>query len=128
MKKILYICSLAIAFSACQSSPKETQNIVTPTPNGVPAVQPAAPSTAVQQSTASGERPANNPAHGQPFHDCALPVGAPLNAKNTTTQTPVVTPTATQQQAPATNREVKLNPPHGQPGHDCKVSVGAPLT
>jgi len=132
LKKILYICSLAIAFSACQSSPKETQNIVTPTPNGVPTSTSAAPSTAVQQSAASGERPANNPAHGQPFHDCALPVGAPLNAKNTATpaaQAPVAAP-AVQQQAPTTNtnKEVKLNPPHGQPGHDCKVSVGAPLT
>lgn len=129
MKKILYICFLAFGFSACQTSPKETQNIVTPTPNGVPSAQSTTTSVPAQQSAATGERPANNPAHGQPFHDCSIPVGAPLNAKNTTVpavQAPVAAPA--QQQAPATDKEVKLNPPHGQPGHDCKVSVGAPLT
>lgn len=131
MKKLLYICFLAFSFSACQTKPKETQNIVTPTPNGVPTAQPATPSGPVQQNAATGERPANNPAHGQPFHDCSIPVGAPLNAKNTATptaQTPVATPAAVQKQTPASNKEVKLNPPHGQPGHDCKISVGAPLT
>lgn len=129
MKKLLCICLLALGFSACQTNPKETQNIVTPTPNGVPAAQSATPSGPVQQNVTAGERPANNPAHGQPFHDCSIPVGAPLNAKNTTapaSQAPVAAPVP--QQVPAGNKEVKLNPPHGQPGHDCKVSVGAPLS
>lgn len=26
------------------------------------------------------QRPQKNPPHGQPFHDCAIPVGAPLKA------------------------------------------------
>ncbi|WP_449436007.1 hypothetical protein [Pedobacter steynii] len=81
MKKLLYICLLAFGFSACQTSPKDTQNIVTPTPNGVPSAQSATPSGPAQQNATAGERPANNPAHGQPFHDCSIPVGAPLNAK-----------------------------------------------
>lgn len=45
-----------------------------------------------------------NPAHGEPGHDCSIPVGAPL-----------------------VKGDVKINPAHGEPGHDCSVAVGAPL-
>lgn len=51
--------------------------------------------------------PLLNPPHGQPGHDCSIPVGSPLKAQ---AQTKPV-----------------LNPPHGEPGHDCSVAVGAPL-
>lgn len=60
-----------------------------------------------------------NPAHGQPGHDCAIPVGQPLPS-SVGVNAPNVNNTA----APKT---VKLNPPHGQPGHDCAVPVGDPL-
>lgn len=60
-----------------------------------------------------------NPAHGQPGHDCAIPVGQPLPS-SVGVNVPNVNNTA----APKT---VKLNPPHGQPGHDCAVPVGDPL-
>lgn len=52
-----------------------------------------------------------NPPHGEPGHDCAIPVGAPLGS------------------SPQTNTQVAegTNPPHGQPGHDCSIPVGAPL-
>ncbi len=60
-----------------------------------------------------------NPPHGEPGHDCAVPVGAPLNSGNTA---PAVAPSS----QPA-NANAKLNPPHGEPGHDCAVPVGAPL-
>jgi hypothetical protein len=86
-----------------------------------------------------------NPAHGQPGHDCAIAVGAPLKgsvasvpapapakviAKSIPLQTKAVVATAA---APAavpsffTDPTAKLNPAHGQPGHDCAVAVGAPL-
>jgi hypothetical protein len=71
-----------------------------------------------------------NPAHGQPGHDCAVEVGAPLKssgaAKNkvTTTQ-PATMPTINAQ--PAAKTAAGLNPPHGEPGHRCEIAVGAPL-
>jgi hypothetical protein len=60
-----------------------------------------------------------NPPHGQPGHDCAVPVGKPL-------------PSATGVNMPKinnsnTNNSANLNPPHGEPGHDCKIPVGEPL-
>lgn len=71
-----------------------------------------------------------NPAHGEPGHDCAIPVGAPLDGSGGQSQPaglpagaqPVAQPNL-QTGAPANG----LNPAHGQPGHDCAVAVGAPL-
>lgn len=78
-----------------------------------------------------------NPAHGQPGHDCTIPVGAPLDrsaATNTQTQTqPQMTtgtnsPVRMNNTATGTNTGTAMkNPPHGQPGHDCAVPVGADL-
>lgn len=93
-----------------------------------------------------------NPAHGQPGHDCAVAVGAPLGGASpasTAGQLQAAAPVTTQQAPPNTNgmRAVvnplgaptpnikqiggigggNLNPAHGQPGHDCAVAVGAPL-
>lgn len=131
MKRILYISCFVLALSACNSEPKQSQNVVTPTPGGLPSASP---------TMASGEKPANNPAHGQPFHDCALPVGAPLNANaapapstGMPTSAPVVVPqksapATAEPTAPANQKEAKLNPAHGLPGHDCAIPVGAPLT
>ena len=67
-----------------------------------------------------------NPPHGQPGHDCAVPVGAPLpgNNMNNNTNNPGASEFLTPTAAPD---GVTLNPPHGQPGHDCAVPVGAPL-
>lgn len=135
MKRILYISCFVVALSACNSSPKQTQTVITPTPTGLPSATTPVAST--------GERPTNNPAHGQPFHDCALPVGAPLTAKNNTpataapttpvavpvTASPASTPVTTSAPAvPKNKKGVKLNPAHGQPGHSCAIAVGAPLT
>ncbi|WGQ07580.1 hypothetical protein QG516_13485 [Pedobacter gandavensis] len=132
MKRILYISCFVLALSACNSEPKQSQNVVTPTPGGLPSASP---------TMASGEKPANNPAHGQPFHDCALPVGAPLNASTaapapstgTATSAPVAVPqtaapAATAPSTPVNQKEAKLNPAHGLPGHDCAIPVGAPLS
>lgn len=131
MKRILYISCIAVALSACNSSPKQTQSVITPTPAGLP--------SASAPVAATGEKPTHNPAHGQPYHDCAIAVGAPLNAKNNAaapatpapapvTTTPVNAPAVTAPSVPANQKEVRLNPAHGQPGHSCAIAVGAPLS
>ena len=72
-----------------------------------------------------------NPPHGQPGHDCAIPVGSPLSGKpkiNPQSPAPQATPTLTApSQKPPFSNGVALNPPHGQPGHDCAIPVGQPL-
>jgi len=74
-----------------------------------------------------------NPPHGQPGHDCKVPVGQPLNGSTLNT-TNSVTPQGgprinniPQPAAPVTQTAPGMNPPHGQPGHDCKIQVGKPL-
>lgn len=54
-------------------SPLPTPQTVTPAPsfNQQPAAQPSTPGT----SASSGKV---NPGHGQPGHDCSVPVGSPL--------------------------------------------------
>ncbi|TPE44089.1 hypothetical protein [Pontibacter mangrovi] len=59
-----------------------------------------------------------NPPHGEPGHNCALPVGAPLDG---TPLPRLIRPNL----SPIT--PAGMNPPHGQPGHDCSIPVGAPL-
>jgi hypothetical protein len=71
-----------------------------------------------------------NPAHGEPGHDCAIPVGAPLNSINNSS--PMVNPgNSSPLINPGSSSPVKaaqgMNPAHGQPGHDCAIPVGAPL-
>ena len=84
-------------------------------------------------TTADQSQVALNPPHGEPGHDCAIAVGAPLNGSGSQVQQqPITAPVATQPVAqPNFSSSVApadgLNPPHGQPGHDCAVAVGAPL-
>lgn len=61
-----------------------------------------------------------NPPHGQPGHDCAVEVGAPLNQPVSPAPSQGIMTTPVPQTA-------KLNPPHGQPGHSCEIPVGQPL-
>lgn len=82
-----------------------------------------------------------NPPHGEPYHRCDIPVGAPLNSKPVANaeKQPVVAPQPVQQQvtvAPQTSVHTgvtaegfsgKPNPPHGEPGHRCDIAVGAIL-
>jgi len=123
MNKMLVIGLMAFVFSSCQSESAKTENVITPTPTGVPSAS----------SVNSGQRPATNPAHGQPFHDCALPVGAAFAVENAPAQSNSVTatmdlqPEVQQQTAPIT-KEVKLNPAHGAAGHRCDIPEGAPLS
>jgi len=86
----------------------------------------------VETTTAPAPTAGLNPAHGEPGHDCAIAVGAPLDGSggqaeqptfNPQTLTQPVAKPAVQGQAPADG----LNPAHGEPGHDCAIAVGAPL-
>ncbi|MNY26758.1 hypothetical protein D3C86_1606250 [compost metagenome] len=122
---MLMIGLMAIVFSSCQSESGKKQDVIIPTPAGVP--------SASTQTVPSGQRPTKNPEHGQPFHDCAIPVGADLVAENLPAQpkaveAPVNMQPEVQQQAVPTANDVKLNPAHGAPGHRCDIAVGAPLS
>ncbi len=92
-----------------------------------------------------------NPAHGQPGHDCSIPVGAPLSSSKANAQQSIqmgtqnanpnqlqgsstLKPAPTQAPVMAVPNQpgpgktsAGLNPPHGEPGHDCGKPVGAPL-
>ncbi len=98
MKQILSIALVAIFLSACQSQSAKNENSNFPS-----------------EVNSSSAQPTHNPAHGQPYHDCSLAVGAPLVVKE-----PALKSDPT--------KEVRLNPAHGQPGHRCDIAVGAPLT
>lgn len=94
------------------------------------------PATKTPSNITQTTPPGMNPPHGQPGHDCAVPVGAPLNSAPKAAQTQprqnvpagprinMTPPTAPQQ---TTTTAPGMNPPHGQPGHDCAIPVGAPL-
>jgi hypothetical protein len=115
-----------------QTVPAASQTTVAPPVN-------VAPGQLSQQQPASSGAVALNPAHGQPGHDCSIPVGQPLKKSGGGVSNGVqVTTTPTQQQqqpitvsAPATQplsgAKPKINPAHGQPGHRCDIAVGAPL-
>ena len=71
-----------------------------------------------------------NPPHGQPGHDCAIAVGAPLDgsgAQNQPPSLPTLNQPVVQPNFQSGTTAKGLNPPHGQPGHDCAIAVGAPL-
>ena len=115
---------VAFLFSSCQSESAQNGNAIMATPNGVP--------SASSNATPAGQRPEKNPAHGMPFHDCALPVGAALTAESQPVQNQGTTPPvnmAPQASPENTNNTngVKLNPAHGVPDHRCELPVGAPL-
>ena len=121
------------------------QNTAVPAVNGstpgvvqaVPSPQVVSAAQTISAAQASKAMPGAglNPAHGQPGHDCSIPVGAPLNsapAGNGARSAPVQTMSAPAMTAPAgpamaADPNAKLNPAHGQPGHDCAIPVGAPL-
>lgn len=92
MKQILSLVFAAFLMASCQSS----------TDGGT---------TNTSSEQVNADMPTVNPAHGQPYHDCSIAVGAPLAG----------------QEGPAAS-SAKLNPAHGQPGHRCDIAVGAPLS
>lgn len=127
MKKIVYAIALIGLFSACNNSKNSTETQVpAATQGGLSGLQnTAAPTTESQTGLLT------NPEHGKPGHDCALPVGAPLKQKSSTSQTAAPapnSPTAPEPVAAQPSSAQKLNPAHGMPGHDCAKPVGAPLS
>lgn len=150
MNRLLFF-SCAIFFASCQqfSGPASDPDIV---PASKPASSLVADSNSVLQvgdsnirlqdvHTINAEQAAAmmpsaglNPPHGQPGHDCAIAVGAPLTSKpvtavpqNNATSAPIAIPAPQDVPNTSINSGAKLNPPHGQPGHDCAIAVGAPL-
>ena len=100
----------------------------------------AASSAPINTSNAAKSNVRLNPAHGQPGHDCAIAVGAPLKSSAAAKPAPVKTveiSTPTEETKIVTepamdfgsnfDKKTKINPAHGQPGHDCAVAVGARL-
>jgi hypothetical protein len=117
-------------FVSCNDTTKKTENVVETTQEAtLEQKKQALESVAPTQTSTNGDV-ALNPAHGMPGHNCAIPVGAPLNGGS-------ATPKAAEAQTINVNSNnatpVKssgtgaINPAHGQPGHDCAVPVGAPL-
>jgi copper chaperone CopZ len=116
-------CSIAVG-ALLKKNPQPAAVKVQPQPQSqtVTATQPV---VATEKTSSKSEK--LNPAHGQPGHDCAVAVGAPLSSKTkATVVTAPVTPVV------ENNKEVKsngkINPAHGEAGHRCDIAVGAPLT
>jgi hypothetical protein len=121
---------------SCNADTSDKEAIIIDSPSPIP-VQTSVPSLATTPVTATVEPTqalAINPAHGQPGHDCAVAVGAPLGGLGAG-QTAAPTRTSTTQAianplggpVPRFNVNSNVNPAHGQLGHDCAVAVGAPL-
>lgn len=119
---------LIVPFTQQNASTLQNQNAQTPV---VPKNNLFHENNAVSNPTvASGV----NPAHGQPNHNCDIPVGAPLNSRS---KSSVPVKQSNLQSAPVTSVVQKtpiktvvskgMNPPHGESGHRCDISVGAPL-
>lgn len=170
--KYIVLIASAVLFTmiSCSPAQKETKPEVVQKQNQVPqtilksdtpaiistaplAVKESAPATVLPNTAAITGQPTTppklNPAHGQPFHRCDIPVGSPLNGAPATAQTPSqrinrtgTSPTlanaarlnnqqSNNSSAPAvtnaTTTPPKLNPPHGQPFHRCEIPVGSPL-
>lgn len=103
--------------------------------------------TAVAAKADAGQKPALNPAHGEPYHRCDIQVGAPIDspapAQNTAPQvvqqspanggfntnpiSPSAAPAPTVSSTAASGPKPALNPAHGEPHHRCDLQVGAPL-
>ena len=147
MKRIVYILIVAGAVSACNASgdngnkmPELSKTLLENyKPDTTKPVSLIPDSALPLQPTINGGGGANvklNPAHGQPGHDCAVAVGAPLNKTATTgtqalpkpvSSPAITTPAITQPTTNTNSAKGKLNPAHGQPGHDCSIAVGQPL-
>lgn len=153
----LLIASAAVFYSCDkkESSAEETQEITVSTSASENVVEDPISANAsaeiieADQNSVPAEirnangKPALNPAHGQPFHNCAIAVGAPLNSAPQLNPAPQLV--APQQNSvnnnintnpispfpvpgKATSPKPALNPAHGQLHHRCEIAVGAPLS
>ncbi|MGA9213539.1 hypothetical protein [Kaistella sp.] len=133
----------SITTSSSDSVKSENTNSAIKIANNVelrPTVTPEEIAAAAAAVTNSSARPALNPEHGQPYHRCEIPVGAPIDsapAQNAATQVmpqqnvssnnfntnPISPAASTADVGP----KPALNPAHGEPHHRCDLQVGAPL-
>jgi hypothetical protein len=167
MKSFLIIISVFTLFTLISCSPAKKDSgqaqqvpVLPPTqeqsaPAGTEPHEPVVIETATQPSPEQHDAEIMlNPPHGEPFHRCEIPVGAPLNSAPTQqiTNNPVQSPSpqtqniannpfaptvenaarmnssqARSRTAPATGTKPRLNPPHGEPWHRCDIAVGSPL-
>jgi hypothetical protein len=152
LKQLLYSAAIvaATALSSCSGSETKQETTteqdetdamllnVSPATPGASSAQAAtlvtSPAGQAQSATQGSTQAAKtvaavNPPHGQPGHDCAVAVGAPLNAPagGAATAAPQPQTIAAPASAPKAGGSGRVNPAHGQPGHDCAVAVGAPL-
>ena len=152
MRILPILITSAVLLYSCdkkETATQETKNVTAPISDSVPATDgtavsevqnPEAPAAVTANS--SSDKPALNPEHGQPYHRCEIPVGAPIDSApeqnmapqpapqqmqtntgfNTTPISPSLSPATSAGPKPATN------PPHGEAHHRCDLQVGAPLT
>src|SRR6185312_3100538 len=116
-----YILYLLVIFSinACNnnSGPDIDTSLINITaPQGIPAadsVSTLLDSVNTAPAIINNSSVVLNPPHGQPGHDCTIPVGSPLNGKSNTAPQSPATPAliAPSQKFPLNS--VALNPPHG---------------
>ena len=144
MKRVFPIALVALIAGftvSCQSQAEDEDYVPTPAVNAAPVTTsdsvttalPALPPVLPQVPLGNtAGRPAVNPAHGLPFHDCALEVGAPFptNGQQPAFIPPAgaIPPQGLQPVLPNAPAGVRLNPEHGKPGHRCEIAVGAPLS
>ncbi len=81
---LLILIGSAIFFHSCKNTEGETVPSATNAPSIFTQPLPAATKTESEKPAAStnaptGQPPKLNPPHGQPFHRCEIPVGAPLD-------------------------------------------------
>lgn len=79
-----HLCEYAVGaiIPANGSAPAAVQPAVAAAPVKPTPIQPGLASpinTPINKSVPVGPKPKFNPAHGEPWHDCAIDVGAPLN-------------------------------------------------
>lgn len=151
----LLIASAAILYSCdkkeeVQSNTETVTNVKNDSINKIGSVTYTDDTAEVADAVAANntsDKPALNPEHGQPYHRCEIPVGAPIDSApqqnaapqvmpqqntagnnfNTNPISPSMSPSAPAP-AQATGPKPALNPVHGEPHHRCDIEVGAPLT
>ncbi len=157
MKRISLMLFAAAAFTVSCKNTKatESQTKATSEATASPAGENTAATDATAQNSATvttstdGNRPALNPAHGEPYHRCDIQVGAPLDSPapvqaaapqvvpqqvpvsnnfNTNPISPSAAPAPSVSSTSSLGPKPALNPPHGEPHHRCDLQVGAPLT
>ncbi len=151
----LLIASAAVLYSCDKKDASATQTAEvaaseTTTGENAEDASIANDATAVAANNPSSPRdkPALNPEHGQPYHRCEIPVGAPIdsaptqnpapqempqqsasnNSFNTNPISPSLAPAPSSSPVQATGPKPANNPAHGEPHHRCDLEVGAPLT